>query len=192
MNANHIRMFGDTVLRHLDTNKNTVLAACGGHIYFRPLMYNDTSTEMRLTAQGNLELKGDLYVNGLKATTDFISSTGTSTVGGTTWTWRKWNSGVAECWGKKDFGSIDYEDLVGAVYIGFSNPIPQFQFPTTLFNAAPTVVNLNIEESQFAGGIYRLGGTHSKTKSIQFCLYRFEDGTNSSNVVSCHAIGTWK
>ena len=194
VNGTHIKMLGDTVLRHFETNENTVLAASGGHIYFRPLMYDDTSTEMRLTAQGNLELKGDLFVNGVKATTDFISSTGTSTVDGTTWRWRKWNSGIAECWGKKDFGTMDFDDLTGAVYLGMPNgaSIPQFKFPTSLFNAAPTVINMNIEQGEFTGGIYRLGGAPTKTTSVKFLLYTFEDGTNTTNVVSCHAIGTWK
>lgn len=61
-----LNMNGETVLRHTGaSSNNTVLSGSGGHIYIRPGGTNDTSSEARLTAQGNLELKGDLIVNGV-------------------------------------------------------------------------------------------------------------------------------
>lgn len=190
-----INMNGNPVLRHTgNTNNNVVLSGSGKHIYFRPLGSGDTNSEACLTAQGELKLKGNLYINDVNATTDFIATTGTSTVDGTTWTWRKWNSGIAECWGQKDFGTMDFDDLVGAVYLGTPNgaSLPQFKFPSTLFNAIPKVININIEQAPNTGGIYKLSAAPTKTTSSRFLLYSFEDGSNSSNIVSCHAIGTWK
>lgn len=70
INANTLSMNEEVILRHTgSTTKNTVLSASGGHIYIRPGGTNDTSSEMRLTAQGNLELKGDIIINGVNIIT---------------------------------------------------------------------------------------------------------------------------
>ena len=61
-----LQMNGETVIRHTGAStNNTVLSGSGGHIYIRPGGTNDTSSEARLTSTGNLELKGDLIVNGV-------------------------------------------------------------------------------------------------------------------------------
>ena len=61
-----LNMNGETVIRHTGSStNNTVLSGSGGHIYIRPGGTNDTSSEARLTSTGNLELKGDLIVNGV-------------------------------------------------------------------------------------------------------------------------------
>lgn len=66
INADNLDMNGETVLRHTGAaTNNTVLSGSGGHIYLRPGGTTDTSSEARLTAQGDLELKGDLIVNGV-------------------------------------------------------------------------------------------------------------------------------
>ena len=69
INAETLSMNGETIIRHSATTNNTVLSASGGHIYIRPGGTNDTSSEMRLTAQGNLELKGDIIINGVNIIT---------------------------------------------------------------------------------------------------------------------------
>lgn len=65
INAETLSMNGETIIRHSATTNNTVLSASGGHIYIRPGGTTDTSSEMRLTAQGDLELKGDIKINGV-------------------------------------------------------------------------------------------------------------------------------
>lgn len=59
-----INMNGETVLRHNETANNTVLSATGGYIYFRQGGTNSTSTEVKITPQGNIELEGDIIING--------------------------------------------------------------------------------------------------------------------------------
>lgn len=66
VNANEFSMNGETVLRHTGSStNNTVLSASGGHIYIRPGGTTNTSSEVRITAQGNIEVKGDIILNGV-------------------------------------------------------------------------------------------------------------------------------
>lgn len=58
-NMNHT-----TVLRHNHLANNVVLSASGGFIYFRPGGTDDTSAEVKINPQGNIELTGDIIING--------------------------------------------------------------------------------------------------------------------------------
>lgn len=59
-----INMNEQTVLRHNKTANNTVLSASGGFIYLRQGGTNVTDTEVKITPQGNIELTGDIIING--------------------------------------------------------------------------------------------------------------------------------
>lgn len=60
--------------------------------------------------------------------TDYIVEQGTDGI----WTYRKWNSGVAECWGYKLTSGT-----FSAWGSGYSHDIPPENFPTGLFTAMP-------------------------------------------------------
>lgn len=59
-----VRMNQQTVLRHNATANNTVLSASGGHIYLRPGGTDATTGEVKITPAGNMELSGDLIIDG--------------------------------------------------------------------------------------------------------------------------------
>lgn len=59
-----IYMNEQAVLRHNAEANNTVLSASGGFIYFRQGGTNSTATEVKITPQGNIELNGDIIING--------------------------------------------------------------------------------------------------------------------------------
>ena len=63
-----INMNENTVLRYNDNVNNVVLSAGGGAIYLRPGGTSETGGEMRLSSNGNLELKGELIINGVNIT----------------------------------------------------------------------------------------------------------------------------
>ena len=65
---------------------------------------------------------------------DYIVEQGTNGI----WTYRKWNSGIAECWGKKNEAIICTEQR-NSIYI---DSIKQIDFPKNLFTSSPCV-NLN-------------------------------------------------
>lgn len=54
----------NTVLRHNHLANNLVVSSSGGFIYFRPKGTNDTSAEVKISPQGNIELAGDIIING--------------------------------------------------------------------------------------------------------------------------------
>ena len=69
ISADTLDIHNETVLRHGKTTNNTVLSGSGGHIYLRPGGTNNTSGEVRITAQGNIEITGDIIINGVSLVT---------------------------------------------------------------------------------------------------------------------------
>lgn len=59
-----VQMNGQTVLRHNSSANNLVVSASGGFIYFRPAGTSNTSNEVKINPQGNIELSGDIIING--------------------------------------------------------------------------------------------------------------------------------
>ena len=65
ISAETLDIHNQTVLRHGESTNNTVLSASGGHIYIRPGGTSDTTGEVRITAQGNIEMTGDIFIGGV-------------------------------------------------------------------------------------------------------------------------------
>lgn len=59
-----LNMNNETILRHNHQANNLVVSSSGGFIYFRPKGTDDTSAEIKFTPQGNIELAGDIIING--------------------------------------------------------------------------------------------------------------------------------
>ncbi|MBQ1759545.1 MAG: hypothetical protein IIZ94_07675 [Prevotella sp.] len=113
--------------------------------------------------------------------TDYIVEQGSSGI----WTYRKWNSGVAECWGYKltngTFSSW------GSVY---SHDVPPEDFPTGLFTSMPVCVsdssctsqnsvcgpNANYTTKDHAPGITLLRGS-SAPGTLNFATWYYAKGT---------------
>ena len=60
-----VMMNGGTVLRHNASANNLVVSATGGFIYMRPKGTNNTLGEIRITPQGNIEMDGDIIIDGV-------------------------------------------------------------------------------------------------------------------------------
>jgi hypothetical protein len=60
-----IKLNNQIVLRHDITANNMVLSGSGGLICLRPGGTDMTDTEMRITPQGNLEITGDIIIDGV-------------------------------------------------------------------------------------------------------------------------------
>lgn len=69
-------------------------------------------------------------INALKV--DYIVEEGTSGI----WTYRKWNSGIAECWGKSEQLSRTFNNPLGRGYYGAKYTAT---YPSSLFVDAPVV-----------------------------------------------------
>lgn len=111
---------------------------------------------------------------------DYIVEQGTSGI----WTYRKWNSGVAECWG------VHSETLTSYTTVnGFYGYYVDVTLPSDLFTDIP-----NIYYSARIGAGFALTGTQtSATTSTKIRVFALstESGSQSTKWdISC--IGTWK
>lgn len=115
---------------------------------------------------------------------DFIVEQGTSE----DWYYRKWNSGIAECWRIIYYGTIDINVAWGAVYeSGVMNPV---YFPTGLFIERPTVCHVL---PNFGSFYYFVECTQIEpTHTGQLWLWRPLATTVEHVQLSFHVIGKWK
>ena len=114
---------------------------------------------------------------------DYIVEQGTSGI----WTYRKWNSGISECWGTISW-SITSWTAWGSVY--YSTYSSQIDYPTNLFINIPTRVNGNAISNGDSWIGAQNNGTSSKTPS--YFLMRGASGSSGTGYVFIHAYGTWK
>ena len=125
------------------------------------------------------ELRADLGYG------DYIVSQGTSGI----WTYRKWASGVAECWANKNCGDIAVTSAWGALYE--SANIGSIAYPEGLFVAQPIFSSSVSKTTKYsASGIETDGGSASATPSLY--LLRATAGTIQGAEISLAAKGRWK
>lgn len=111
---------------------------------------------------------------------DYIVDYGTSEF----WTYRKWNSGVAECWGIWTGTLSNYGTVLGGY--GYYTSV---NFPTGLFSAIPIVTYSAAMEYNFA-----LTGTITPAITTSGCnVYLVSNGSGSRTVsFYIRVIGKWK
>ena len=101
----------------------------------------------------------------------------------TTWTWRKWSSGIAECWGRSALASANYAN---------GTPVQVSRsLPSGVFNTAPSItVTCGITGVPAT----EIGYTYSNGSSVQsYIINRSGSAQNSKTAWVCwHLIGTWK
>lgn len=121
-----------------------------------------------------------LSVNG-EAVADFVVEQGTTGI----WTWRKWYSGIAECWGKNivtadittQSTDMIYRAQIGAVAFPFA------------FKSAPTC-QVTVETSNASWAACNVRANANFTSSVM--LYRIGSITAQQCDVIYYAIGRWK
>ena len=146
-----------------------------GHVF----QYVDTSNTIRF---GN----GDttIGING-SALSDFVVERGTSGV----WTYEKWNSGVAKCFGGQSISSVAVSTAWGALYQSAEIALPAF--PTNLFQSSPSVqLSWNSSGTQIA--LISSAASVSKTSCGTTYLFRPVAATLTSGSIAIQAIGKWK
>ena len=126
---------------------------------------------------------GDIYPQATKMT-DFIIEQGTSGI----WTYRKWNSGISECWGRYTW-SITTWTAWGSWY--YSNASSAVNYPTNLFIEAPSLTT-NGRINGLDCALYCRSGTDAATNTATFAFFRPSGGTTGTGQLSLYAIGKWK
>ena len=132
---------------------------------------------------GELTVNGDLHVAGNFSAdniTDFVVEHGSSG----DWNYRKWNSGIAEVWGKAA-GAIQGAGVTNNIYHGYvSVEIP------AVFNSVPKSLTYSV----YATSGYDWCGKAVLTSATRFNAYLLSQSNleNLNATVYAHAIGTWK
>lgn len=142
----------------------------------------DFNFNVPVAIQDNLSVAGYLYQQG-NPMIDFVVDQGTSGI----WTYRKWASGIAECWGTVAPAAHTISTTWGSIYTK-DNAIARQSYPLT-FKEAP-VVSINLHNT--SGNCWAYTGTVGSTSlSPAFGLAR---GASGSVTVGAQitAIGRWK
>lgn len=118
--------------------------------------------------------------------TDYVVEQGTSGI----WTYRKWNSGISECWATKTVSSINVNTTWGSVYYGTASAASGMTYPSGLFTAAPEV------QVHLRGQGGRFWPTHGNdaTATNVGTIYAIAPSsyTSQSIIIHVYSIGTWK
>lgn len=126
---------------------------------------------------------GNLYTN-LGAVADQVIQQGTSGI----WTYRKYASGIGECWGRWDKNNVASSTKWNNIYYGTIGQPTNYPFT---FTAYPTV-ELTVQSSKGAGwGVFN--NSDYSTSNAGTVYLATANSTTSTNVtVNIHALGRWK
>lgn len=145
-----------------------------------------TSGQTAITADNLNAIQDELIRVGGAGTlpvADYVVEQGTSG----SWTYRKWNSGIAECWCAVD-DTLTYESqmLGGYIYYtgSYSYPLNFISAPTVSYNATFTSWRVAIIADASTNGTSGFGRVRilSDNGNLQ----------GASVLVRIHAIGRWK
>ena len=104
------------------------------------------------------------------------------------WTYRKWNSGIAECWRTWTSAAFAPATAVGGFYGRVLPNSGTYSLPSGLFVTAP-IMSVNLTEW---GSGYFWGSARAVTNtSFKMTLFR-NDNASSAGVAKIYAIGSWR
>lgn len=125
------------------------------------------------------------------AVKDFVINSGTFDI----WTYRKWLSGISECWGTVNVTTA-VNNTWGNLYASGALSSLNIAFPTGLFTAPP-VLNANLTTTPYAGFLINAGDsenrgvTASRTGVFSICRGSALSAAKPFTV-QYYAVGRWK
>ena len=122
-----------------------------------------------------------IYIGGNPVS--IIEEEGTSGI----WYYRKWSSGIAECWGEVTVRA-SITDAIGAMYMKVTD---YFSWPDALFSAAPKIVHATPITTAPLLPIIR-GGDTTKNQFRMYLLYPDIYENTINWVIGVEAKGRWK
>lgn len=119
-------------------------------------------------------------ISGLIEPSDYVVASGSSGK----WTYRKWNSGISECW-RQDSGRITHH----TTWNGFNVFAGSADWPTGLF-----VVNPSVQYNCYIGSGYAIAarGALSTTTKFNWEALGTDGGSNIPYYIDIYAIGRWR
>lgn len=111
-----------------------------------------------------------------------------------TWTWEKWKSGKAVCWGTASLGNVSVNNRWGSTedaYPWRESAAYTQDFPEGLFNVPPKFLDITVMNSSGAVFVSRYVEDLTATNTGKFTLSRPTSMTVNNVVLGFYAIGTW-
>jgi hypothetical protein len=134
-----------------------------------------------MTPQEVEDFVDGLNISGINAV-DYIVEQGTEGI----WTYRKWNSGIAECWGL--YVASIAVTTSSAGYGGYRSNQIEADFPFT-FAQIPSITATIASGS---GGAWVNNVSGSSSSKVGFYLSSAQSNAAQSRAIGIHAIGRWK
>lgn len=143
--------------------------------------YIDKKIEVSDTApteeENKIWLKPIIAVNN----SEYIIEEGTNGI----WTYRIWNNGISECWGKQSI-SVTTSTSNNGYYTG---SVGSLQYPSNLFISEP-VLNCTLKASSFPGHLF-IDGTESSSYTGKISIAAHSN-TTVNGYIHLNAKGRWK
>ena len=140
--------------------------------------YAEDEKTLEIAPEWDLKLKGNKL-------TDFIIEQDTSGI----WTYEKWASGKAVCYGKKNYGTM----ATHAWGYLFETDGMNIDFPSGLFIENPQVMHIDFLYGGGIGGFIEKGAVVPTKDSIgEFCVARASQLTYSNLTIGFYIVGKWK
>lgn len=115
---------------------------------------------------------------------DYITDTGTSGI----WTYRKWNSGIAECWGLAEISGLSWVDYTtGGTPTCFNSPAAQVPMPASLFTS---ITSINANTVSAGSNVGWVANTTFLNNNVQLIFVR--NGTAGVVRAYIDIKGRWK
>lgn len=148
------------------------------------------ATPMTTHFKEDVMIDGDLYYkdNGTPVA-DMVIEQGTSDI----WTYRKWASGTAECWGIQSYGNMPLDGVKWGAWYASKNSYT-IQFPPRLFVDIPVFTAEYISSAEGApfGMIAHGWFGITKDRSLGIRFVSAESKTLPNCMAAVRAIGRWK
>ena len=126
----------------------------------------------------------DAYIMGNKVA-DIVIETGTKSETGISWEYRKWASGICECWGYTGSYSMACTSAWGNLWYA---PLKVINFPSGLFYSTPKTVQLTVWSN--GGGCFCDMKTWGIT-AVEYYVWSAKNETRTGEV-NIFAMGRWK
>lgn len=122
---------------------------------------------------------------------DYVIANGTTTVDGFTWHYRKWNSGVYECWGISNI-STAVNTAWGGLYVSGSIAATNKKFPITF----ASIPNVTASLSGSGSGAFLIASGSGTTSTTSTGIYEIARGSALASAgtfnINYQVIGKWK
>ena len=141
--------------------------------------YIDKKIEVSDTAP--IEEENKIWLKPITDSSEYIIEEGTNGI----WTYRIWNSGISECWGKKTI-SVTTSTSNNGYYTG---SVGSLQYPSNLFISEP-VLNCTLKASSFPGHLF-IDGTESSSYTGKISIAAHSN-TTVNGYIHLSAKGRWK